>query len=145
MISQEDTAAATATFGFIRNLATSMSIVIGGVVFQNSMSLREAELLAAQLPQDLAMALAGPSATANVITIRDIKDPLQQLVVKEAFAESLRNMWILYTCMAACGLLASVFITKQVLSQEHTETETGIKRRQLTTNPVATVLEPTAA
>ncbi|OXV11206.1 hypothetical protein Egran_01033 [Elaphomyces granulatus] len=143
MISQDDTAAATATFGFVRNLATSMSIVIGGVVFQNSMRLREPELLAAQLPQDLAMALAG-SATANVITIREIEDPLQQLVVKEAFVGSLRNMWILYTCVAACGLLASVFITKQVLSQEHTETETGIKR-QLTTNPVAAVLEPTAA
>lgn len=144
MISQDDTAAATATFGFVRNLATSMSIVIGGVAFQNSMRLREPELLAAQLPQDLAMALAGPSATANVVTIRDIKDPLQQLVVKEAFAGSLRNMWILYTCVAACGLLASLFITEQVLSQEHTETETGIKR-QLTTNPIAAVLEPTAA
>lgn len=130
-ISQDETAAATATFGFVRNLATSMSIVIGGVVFQNSMKLREPELHAAQLPVDLVTELAGPSAAANVMSIQGIKDPLQQLAVKEAFAWSLRNMWILYTCVAACGLIASIFITKQVLSKEHTETETGIKRSLL--------------
>jgi hypothetical protein len=48
-ISQVDTASATATFGFIRNLATAASIVVGGVVFQNSMTLRIPVLRAAGL------------------------------------------------------------------------------------------------
>ncbi|KAJ9647851.1 hypothetical protein H2199_001627 [Coniosporium tulheliwenetii] len=40
-VAQDDTATATATFGFIRNLATSFSIVIGGVLFSGGMQLRE--------------------------------------------------------------------------------------------------------
>ena len=35
MVSQADTATATATLGFIRNIATSLGVVLGGVVFQN--------------------------------------------------------------------------------------------------------------
>jgi hypothetical protein len=46
MVSQEDTATATATLGFIRNMATACSIVIGGVVFQNSMGEQQSKLLA---------------------------------------------------------------------------------------------------
>jgi hypothetical protein len=39
MASQDDTATATAAFGFTRNLATAMSLVLGGVVFQNGMEI----------------------------------------------------------------------------------------------------------
>lgn len=38
-VNQADTATATSTLGFLRNVATSLSIVLGGVVFQNSMLL----------------------------------------------------------------------------------------------------------
>jgi MFS family permease len=129
-VAPDDTATTTATFGLIRNVATSMSIVIGGVVFQNSMQLRQPELQAAGLPADLVEKLAGASAMANIMVIRAIPDTGQQLAVKNAFTWSLRNAWILYTCVAAGGLVASVFITKQLLSQEHTETRTGIKTKR---------------
>jgi hypothetical protein len=42
------------------------------------------------------------------------------------FAESLREMWILYTCDAATGLVVSGFISKQTLNAEHVDTKTGI-------------------
>lgn len=129
-ISQDDTATATATLGFVRNLATSSSIVLGGVVFQNSMALRQPALRAAGLPATLLADLAGATAAANMFAIRTIADDRQRRAVKEAFAWSLRNMWILYTCLSAGGVVASVFITRQVLSKEHTETRTGLKREE---------------
>ncbi|MCJ1247364.1 hypothetical protein MMC30_004578 [Trapelia coarctata] len=130
LVSQDDTATATATLGFFRSLATSFSIVIGGVVFQNGMQLQIPKLRMAGLSADILQQLSGGDAVANVMVVSTISDPAQQMAVKEAFAFGLRNMWILYTCISAIGLLASGFIAKQALSKEHTETKTGVKKRK---------------
>lgn len=127
MVSQEDTAAATATLGFIRNIAIASSIVIGGVVFQNSMSEMKPSLLATGMSDSLAEKLTGDSAAANIEYIKDIKNSTELLAVKHAFAWSMRNIWILTTCMAAVGLICSVFILKTQLNKEHVETVTGLK------------------
>jgi hypothetical protein len=129
-VPQEETAAATATFGFIRNLAMAMSVVLGGVVFQNSMDMRQSTLLAAGLSGSMVEELTGSEAAANVMVIQSIEDALQRSVIKDAYAWSLRNVWILYTSLGACGLIASVFITRQHLSTEHVETKTGLKEKQ---------------
>lgn len=130
LVSQDDTATATATLGFFRNLATSFSIVIGGVVFQSGMQLQVPKLRMAGLSAEIIQQVSAGNAAANVMVIGTISDPAQQLAVKEAFAFSLRNMWILYTCVSAVGLLASAFIAKQALSKEHTETKTGITKKE---------------
>ncbi|KAF2837468.1 putative MFS transporter [Patellaria atrata CBS 101060] len=127
LVSQDDCAAATATLGFVRNLSTSLSIVIGGVVFQNSMNIQVPKLEAAGVPSNITHELSGGDAAANVMLVRNISGPAHKMAVKEAFAWSLRNMWILYTCVAAIGCIASPFIVKQALSDEHQETTTGIK------------------
>jgi len=127
MVSQEDTATATATLGFIRNIAIASSIVIGGVVFQNSMSKMKPSLLATGMSDSLAQQLTGDSAAANIELIKDIKDAAQLLAVRHAFAWSMRNMWILYTCMAGVGVFCSAFILKTHLNKEHVETVTGLK------------------
>ncbi|KAA8642272.1 uncharacterized protein ATNIH1004_011213 [Aspergillus tanneri] len=49
-VPQDQTAAATATFGFIRNMAMAMSVVLGGVVFQNGMGQQQSSLLVSGLP-----------------------------------------------------------------------------------------------
>jgi MFS family permease len=127
MVSQEDTATATATLGFIRNIAIASSIVIGGVVFQNSMGEMKPSLLASGMSDSLAEKLTGDSAAANIEYIKDIKNSTQLLAVKHAFAWSMRNIWILTTCMAAVGLICSAFILKTQLNKEHVETVTGLK------------------
>lgn len=99
---QDDIATATATVSFSRNLSTAMSVVIGGVVFQNGMDLRVPGLRAAGLPRNIADLLSGGAAAANVMIIGTIIDPKQALAVKEAFAWSMRNIWILCTCISAC-------------------------------------------
>ena len=125
-VSQADTATATATSGFVRNLASSMAIVFGGVVFQNSMSARHSSLAAAGLSQSLLKDLSGDQAAANVDIIKSIHDVAQRRVVQDAFAWSIRNMFIMYTCVAAVAMVASAFIKQRNMSTEHTETKTGI-------------------
>lgn len=128
LVSQDDTATATSTFTFIRSLALALSVVIGGVIFQNGMTLRAPLLRASGLPSNITDQLSGSAAAANVMVISTLKNPAQKIVVKEAFAWSLRNMWILFTSVSACGIVATAFIKKQVLSSEHTETRTGLKK-----------------
>ena len=125
-VSQADTAAATASLGFIRSVAMALSIVVGGVVFQNSMDARQPSLAAAGLSESVLEALSGSQAAANVAITRSIQNASQRQVVLEAFAWSMRNMFILYTCLAAVAMVAGVFIKHRKLNTEHTETKTGI-------------------
>ncbi|KAI2604970.1 major facilitator superfamily domain-containing protein [Hypoxylon fragiforme] len=126
-VSQADTSSATATLGFIRNVATSLSIVIGGVVFQNSMAGRHPSLAAAGLSESVLEALSGDKAAANVGIVQTIHDAAQRQAVEDAFAWSLRNMFIMYTAIAAVSLVTSSCIKHQDLKTEHTETKTGIE------------------
>jgi MFS family permease len=128
-IPTKDTATATATFGFVRNLAMALSVVLGGVVFQNSMLMKQPLLGDAGLSSTLQEEFTGAEAAANVLSVKDVVDPLQRQAVKQAFAWSIRNIWILYTALAAVGLVASAFIRKQELSKEHVETKTGLKEK----------------
>lgn len=131
-VSQRDTATATGTFGFVRNLATSLSIVIGGVIFQNSMDLQVTSLTSppVSLPSNITVLLSGGAAAANVMSVAAIQDQEQQFAVKEAFAWSLRNMWIFYTVVSGLAVISSAFIKRQVLSKEHVETRTGIRKEE---------------
>lgn len=91
--SLQDTSTATATISFIRMLASAMSAVIGGVVFQNQINKEYPDLLAAIGP-DIAGLFSGVEAAANVNAVKKLPMELQ-LVVKEAFLKSLRGMWIM--------------------------------------------------
>ena len=127
-VSQADTATATASFGFIRNIAMAMSIVIGGVIFQNGMNHRIPYLEAAGLNSTFTKAFSHGEAAASVELIKEIADAGQRIAVEDAFAWSLRNMWIAYTVIMVVGLVASAFIKHNVLSTVHTETQTGIEK-----------------
>jgi len=125
-VSQADTASATASLGFFRNLGTSLSVVVGGVVFQNSMNARHPTLAAADLGASVLAALDGDHAAANVGITSTISNAMQRQVVRDAFAWSLRNMFILYFSVATVIVVASVFVKQQHMQLEHTETKTGI-------------------
>ncbi|KAE8312664.1 major facilitator superfamily domain-containing protein [Aspergillus transmontanensis] len=127
-VSQADTASATATMSFLRNLATSLSIVLGGVIFQNGMASRHSSLVAAGLSGSVLDALSGDHAAANVEIIKSIQDTAQRRAAQGAYAWSLRNIFIMYTSVAAVGLVAGAFIKQRHMSTEHTETKTGIQQ-----------------
>ena len=124
-IDPRDIGAATATFQFIRNLATSISVVVGGVVFQNEMSKQSAELVAALGPQT-AQSLAGFSAGATTQVV-DRLPPEPREVARKAFAQSLHYLWIMYLCFSIAGLLCSVMIGKKKLTRQHEQTKTGLE------------------
>ncbi|KAI0400166.1 MFS general substrate transporter [Xylaria palmicola] len=121
----KDIAAGTSTFQFLRQLATSISIVIGGVVFQNGMQ-RQYPTLLAELGPEIANRLSGGSAGANVDLVASLQGE-QGRVARDAFWNSLRDMFIVFTAIAAVGLLISPFVGQRKLSKEHTEYKTGIQ------------------
>ncbi|RFU29759.1 hypothetical protein B7463_g6552, partial [Scytalidium lignicola] len=131
-VAQDDVATATSTFGFVRNLATSLSVVIGGVIFQNSMNIQVPSLAKPpiSLSPDIVELFAGGAAAANVEVVSSIHNAAQKLAVRKVFAWSLRNLWIFYTSLAALAIIACVFIERQHLSKVHVETKTGIKEKE---------------
>lgn len=126
-VSQADTAVGTSTLGFTRSIASSLSLVLGGIVFQNSLSQKHSSLVAAGLNEKYIEAFKGNDAAANVDLIGTIPDLAQRLVVQNAYAFGIRNMFILYTASAGVGLLATAFVKQRHMSTEHTETKTGIE------------------
>ncbi|CAM1502697.1 Fc.00g074730.m01.CDS01 [Cosmosporella sp. VM-42] len=93
VVSTQDVATATAAMSFIRTISTAISIVIGGVVFQNEIKGKK-NLLVEGLGPDLARLFEGGSASANVDVIKTLT-PEMQAVVKKAFFQSLKAIWIM--------------------------------------------------
>lgn len=127
LVPPQKTASATATLGLFRNLSTSIAIVVGQVIFSNSMASRRSSLVDQGVPDDLADTFSGASATSDFTLVGTIQDEKVQFVVKKAYADSLQGVWILCTCMAACAVIASTFVSRQVLSKVHVEHRTGLQ------------------
>jgi hypothetical protein len=127
-VEQQDIASATATLSFIRNIALSISTIVGGAIFQNSMSNKESFLRTAGLPQELLHQLNGGRAMANVMLPSTLDNRKWELATKQAFAYATRNMWVLYTAVASLSFVASFFIDAAHLGTEHTETVTGLRK-----------------
>lgn len=90
LVKRADIATATATFGFTRNLSTSISVVVGSVVFQNEMQKRSAELVNA-LGSSVASELSGGSAGASVDIVKGLPAAGRE-VARDAYWGSLRIM-----------------------------------------------------
>lgn len=133
---QQDVATATSTFTFVRSMAMAISVIIGGVVFQNSMDIQSRRLQQAGLSPNIAAKLTGHEAASHVALGSQIPDLESRRLIQSAFAWSMRNMWIMYTVFAGLTLLCSLFVSKAVLSKDHTETVTGIRKEKKTTRDV---------
>ena len=124
LVPPRDIATATATFGFIRNISTAISVVIGGVIFQNAMRKRESSLIAAT-NQQIGSELGGGGAGAATSVVKSLPEPGRQ-TVRADYVASLQEMWIFFVCIAAIGLFVSLFIKKTTLSKSHEVTKTGL-------------------
>jgi MFS family permease len=129
-VEQHNVATATATLSFVRNIALSISTIIGGTIFQNSMNSQASFLRASGLPQNLLSQLDGDSAMANVMLPSTLQNPMWELAAKKAFAYAMRNMWITYTVFAFLSFVASLFVQSAYLETEHVETITGLKKEK---------------
>ncbi|KAJ5111331.1 Efflux pump dotC [Penicillium argentinense] len=123
-IRPSDMATATATFGFVRQLSTSMSVVLGTVIYQNVMKTQSSALIAA-IGEERAAEISSSFAGASKSLIQSL-DQSQRDVVLGAFTHALSRMWIFYTAVAGLGFILSCFIVPRELSKSHTIQKTGL-------------------
>ncbi|KAB8208863.1 major facilitator superfamily-domain-containing protein [Aspergillus parasiticus] len=117
IVGAKNTATATATIGFVRTMSTAISVVIGGVVFQNQM-VKEGPNLVQSLGSELAGQFGGANVTANIQLIGTLPAD-QREVVRQAVFGSLRTTWIMYVAFAGASLVAGFFVGAHHLSEEH--------------------------
>lgn len=123
-----DIATATATFTFVRNLSNAISVVVGGVIFQNGMKRREATLIAATNEQ-IGSELGGGGAGAATLIVKNLPEPGRE-AVRAVYVASLREMWIFFVCIAVAGLVVCFFIKKTTLSKTNEVTKTGLAQEE---------------
>ncbi|KAL7939477.1 MFS general substrate transporter [Trichoderma chlorosporum] len=123
-VEPRDIGAATASFQFLRQLGTSTSVVIGGVIFDNEMQKQQA-LLQRELGSELAAKFSGSNAASSVFLVAEL-DGHQRDVVRTAYWNAMQKMFIAYTCFVFLGFLISFFVKQKTLSKQHTEHKTGL-------------------
>ncbi|KAJ5766886.1 uncharacterized protein N7511_004502 [Penicillium nucicola] len=127
-IRPSDMATATATFGFIRQLSTSISVVLGTVIYQNIMGQQSDQLIAAIGPETAA-SISASFAGASKSLIESLTAS-QREVVLGAYTHALSRMWIFYTAVAGVGFILSLFIRPRELSRQHTFQKTGLAEQE---------------
>lgn len=123
-----DMATATATFGFIRQLSTSMSVVLGTVIYQNVLG-QQAEKIIAAIGPERAAAISSSFAGASKDLIKSLTESERQVVL-ESFTFALSRMWIFYTAVAGVGFILSLFIVPRELTKTHTIRKTGLEEQE---------------
>lgn len=125
---RHDVAVATATYGFIRTLATGVSIVLGGTIAQSEL-MKKKTMLQESLGLDRTAQLLNAGFGTNTHFIQRLPSN-QREVVNDAYTKSLRMMWIFYTALSATAILPSLLIKKAVLSTEHETVKTGVEEQE---------------
>ena len=120
-----DVAVATSTYGFIRTLATSVSIVVGGTISQTEL-VRQGAVLRQALGLDIAERIIGEGFGTNPETLQHLS-PQQRDTINEVYTSSLRTMWIFYAALSACAFLPALLIQKAELSDQHKVVKTGVE------------------
>ncbi|KAI1928307.1 hypothetical protein LOZ58_001017 [Ophidiomyces ophidiicola] len=115
VVRPQDIAIATSTLGFVRQLGSALSVVIGGVIFQSQMQKKVSTLREALGPR--AEQFSGASAAASVELIKQLPEAQKQLV-KQTYAASIRPMYYVYMGLSAAALLTSFFIETNKLEQK---------------------------
>jgi hypothetical protein len=130
-LAPRDVAAGTSTFGFIRMISGAMGVVLGQVLFQSQMQLHIQGFVRAGLPRDIIASLASGSAIATTTAPTNLTAD-QYLLIKDAKSQSFSRMWILYTIMSFLGLIASMGISKQVLTTTNETYKPGVSLSSVT-------------
>ena len=119
-----DIATATATFGFVRQISTAVSVVIGGVIFQNEIMKRKGTLQSILSPAT-AQQIGGGGAGAATGIVKALPEPARH-IARGVYVDSLRTMWIFYCAFSALGLIAAAMIGRKVLTKTHEVQKTGL-------------------
>lgn len=114
VISQKDVGVATTTFAFVRNLATSMGISLGLVVFTNIMQSQIPTLREKGVSESAIALLSNGAASANVPRIKDLPR-FEGEAIRDAYAAAMKGMWWFFLATALMSGIASAFIGRHEL------------------------------
>ncbi|MCJ1284408.1 hypothetical protein MMC26_003740 [Xylographa opegraphella] len=122
----QDIAFAIAFFAFFRSFGQTLGIAVGGVIFQNRI---RTELLTYPLLAAHAVEYA-QEASSLVQVIRAMADGLpQKALLIQAYADSLKTIWMVMCALSAVALLSSAFVEGYSLDVAH-ETEQRFEERK---------------
>jgi hypothetical protein len=122
----KDVGAGTATFGFVRMLSGAIGVVLGQVIFQSQIRTHAKSLLNAGIPSSVIADLMRGSTISTTTGYDSSLSSTQNFLIRQAKAQSLSKMWILYTLISAMGFVASLGIRKKALTRDHEEFKTGL-------------------
>ena len=111
----QDAGHSAAFYSFIRVFGQSLGVAIGGVVFQNQIKQK-------LLSYELLAPLAGQyskDATALVSIIKGMEEGTMKTQLIQAYADSLKTIWVVMCALSAVAMVASIFIKGYSLEQEH--------------------------
>lgn len=127
-IHASDMATATATFGFVRQLSTSISVVLGGVIYENVFR-KEIPALQKVLDPRVGGQLEG-SFSGSLKPVVESLPAAQKNAILSAFTHALSRTWIFYCAVAGAGLVVSLFVKKKELSRSHAIAKTGLQEQE---------------
>jgi len=119
-----DMAHAVAFFSFTRALGQGVGVAVGGTIFQNDL---KKKLLAYPLLAPKA-AEWSRDAAGLVQVIKAMEEGVMKTQLVQAYANSLKVVWVSMCGLAAVALLTSVFVKEFSLQQEMV-TEQGFKNK----------------
>jgi hypothetical protein len=111
----QDAGHAAAFYSFIRVFGQSLGVAIGGVAFQNQI---KQKLLSYPLLAPMASEYS-KDATALVSIIKAMQEGTEKTQLIQAYADSLKIIWIVMCALSAVAMVANVFIKGYSLEQEH--------------------------
>ncbi|EJT78424.1 hypothetical protein GGTG_03525 [Gaeumannomyces tritici R3-111a-1] len=126
--SARDTAAIITTMDFSRALFTAISVVVGGVIFQNMMNAANSTLVHTLGPE-VAVRFTGPQAAASIDFIRSLARD-QQSLVRERYFDAFKPVWILYVVFAGAAGVLHLLVRGNHLSTENKGPVLGTNRTQ---------------
>ncbi len=121
---EKDAAYAAAMYTFSRSFGQGIGVATGGAIIQAQL---EIKLRAYPLLADQASALSKQaSALVEIVKSMDINSPRRTMII-EAFADSLKIVWVVMAGLSFVGLVASLW-TKDLDVNRAPETEQGLRK-----------------
>ena len=106
-------AAATSSFGLVRNVASATAVVVGSATFSNKMA-SQRDQLSQVLGESTAGLLSGQESQGHLFIIRTLEGAQLQAAC-HALYEATRSIWVETACFAVSGLLCSLLISRKSL------------------------------
>jgi hypothetical protein len=125
--SEGNLASAVAMFSFFRVFGQCLGVALGGTVFQNAM---QGKLL--NIPEFASVAreyAKNAAALVEILKAMPASQSAEKLLLRTAYNESLKNVFILLAAVAAVALLSSLGI-KSLDTNRALKTEQGFRRRE---------------